>query len=241
MNNKKKIIYPLNRRFHINSGQYDLIHIQKEVDKDFKFVLQNDEKYDNVRRNRIYKRGVTKFINTILNLYKPNEDCFILDYNKENCYFSIMSVIQGYNTIYINKDKEHNKYIEMNTITNNITEKLNILNVPRQINTIFSNDKKRYVLLKIVNHSDEIFSTTRLINKERLSNIIILRDEYKKENPETFHKLSLKCYKFYKLSNRYDPIRIDNIYEFINKKNKIPIACIHQNSKFRDSLTIYFD
>tara|TARA_R110002012_G_scaffold33564_3_gene98107 strand:+ start:1516 stop:2211 length:696 start_codon:yes stop_codon:yes gene_type:complete len=231
----------MNKSFNNQSGQYDLIHIQKEVNKDFKFVLQNDEKYDNVRRNRIYKKGITKFINTILNLYKPYKDCFVLDYNKENCYFSIMSVIQGYNTIYINKDKEHNKYIEMNTITNNITEKLNILNVPRQINTIFSNDKKRYVLLKIVNHSDEIFSTTRLINKERLSNIIILRDEYKKENPETFHKLSLKCYKFYKLSNRYDPIRIDNIYEFINKKNKIPIACIHQNSKFRDSLTIYFD
>ena len=231
----------MNKSFNNQSGQYDLIHIQKEVNKDFKFVLQNDEKYDNVRRNRIYKKGITKFINTILNLYKPYKDCFVLDYNKENCYFSIMSVIQGYNTIYINKDKEHNKYIDMNTITNHITEKLHILNIPRQINTIFSNDKKRYVLLKIVNHSDEIFSTTRLINKERLSNIIILRDEYKKENPETFHKLSLKCYKFYKLSNRYDPIRIDNIYEFINKKNKIPIACIHQNSKFRDSLTIYFD
>ena len=231
----------MNKSFNNQSGQYDLIHIQKEVDKDFKFVLQNDEKYDNVRRNRIYKKGITKFINTILNLYKPYKDCFVLDYNKENCYFSIMSVIQGYNTIYINKNMKHNKYIEMNIITNNITEKLNILNVPRQINTIFSNDKKRYVLLKIVNHSDEIFSTTRLINKERLSNIIILRDEYKKENPETFYKLSLKCYKFYKLSNTYDPIRIDDIYDFIDKKNKIPIACIHQNSKFRDSLTIYFD
>lgn len=231
----------MNKSFNNQSGQYDLIHIQKEVDKDFKFVLQNDEKYDNVRRNRIYKKGITKFINTILNLYKPYKDCFVLDYNKENCYFSIMSVIQGYNTIYINKNKEHNKYIEMNIITNNITEKLNILNVPRQINTIFSNNKKRYVLLKIVNHSDEIFSTTRLINKEKLSNIIILRDEYKKENPETFHKLSLKCYKFYKLSNTSDPIRIDDIYDFIDKKNKIPIACIHQNSKFRDSLTVYFD
>tara|TARA_R110000764_G_scaffold111794_1_gene198558 strand:- start:1323 stop:2033 length:711 start_codon:yes stop_codon:yes gene_type:complete len=233
-------------KYNTPAGRYDLIHIQKEVKKDFKFVLENDKKYDNIRRNRIYKKGLTKFINNILNLYKPDDNLFIIDNTINNCYFSLMSAIQNYKCIYVNKNKEYNHYVDMNRCVNhyqynNINQNLLVLNKPRDINTIFTNNKKRYVLIKIVNHSDEIFNTTRLINTEKLPHIIILRDTYKKDNPETYRQLTLKCYNFYKITNTHDPIKINNIYEFIKKKNKISIACVHHHSKFRDSLTVYFD
>ena len=227
-------------------GQYDLIHTQKFVSKDFQIVLDNKKKYDNIRHNRIYKKGITKFIDKILNLYVPNQNLFIIDNTIDNCYFSLLCSIQNYKCIYVNKNKNYNQYVDMcrcvnNYKNNNVNQNLLILNKYREINTIFSNNKKRYVLIKIVNNSDEILLTKRLINSQKLSHIIIIRDTYKKDNPEVYKELSIKGFIFYKISNTRVPMKIINIYEFIKIKNKISIVCIHHDSKFRDSLTVYFD
>ena len=136
-------IYIMSFKYNTPAGRYDLIHIQKEVTKDFKFVLENDKKYDNIRRNRIYKKGLTKFINTILNLYKPHDNLFIIDNTINNCYFSILGAIQGFKCIYVNKNKEYNHYVDMNRSVNhyqynNVNQNLLVLNKPRDINTIFT-------------------------------------------------------------------------------------------------------
>ena len=211
---------------------YDLIHIQKNMIQPFYIVLEDDKQME-IRSRRSYNNPVSNFIIDILKLYKPHDKLFILDYNTENCFYSLLCKKAGYNTIYINPNKSYNKIIKKCCIVNDIN--LFILNIPRNINTLL---KKKYVLLKIVNDSDEALVSKRLINNQKLPHIIILRKS--KDIPMNYRKLMNKGYVFYKLSAK-SPLKISNIKTFIIKDLYSPIVAVHRNSKYRDSLTVYFD
>lgn len=211
---------------------YDLIHIQKNMIKPFYVVIQNNKQME-IRSNRSYNNPVSNFIIDILKLYKPRNNLFILDYNTENCFYSLMSKSAGYNTIYINPNKEYNKIIKKSCIVNELS--LFILNIPANINTLL---KKKVILLKIVNDSDEALVSKRLINNEKMQHIIILRKS--RDILSNYKKLQRRNYSFYKLTNN-TPLKISNIKEFIIKDLHSPIVAVHRLSKYRDSHTVYFD
>ena len=77
----------------------DVIHIQKNLDKDFQIVLENTADksrkniYDFIRKNRMYRYNDTKQIEKILSLYNPNENLCVIDYNEYSFYSIMLKII----------------------------------------------------------------------------------------------------------------------------------------------------
>tara|TARA_R110000796_G_scaffold26502_3_gene73632 strand:+ start:588 stop:1262 length:675 start_codon:yes stop_codon:yes gene_type:complete len=219
----------------------DVIHVQKNLDKDFKIVLENTtdtyrkDNYDFIRKNRMYRYYDTMQIQKILTLYKPDKNICIIDYN-EYSFYSIMSVVNGYKTFYINKSKKYyNEYIYHSLIINNILpEQLTYLNSRFIINKYV---KKYTVALLIINDIMDSLNSKRLINKGKIHNILVIRTY--EDNLAIYKQLHLLEYSFYKVGRCLN--KIENIEEFLKSDTKTSILCRHPNSILITASIVNFD
>ena len=219
----------------------DVIHIQNNLDKDFKLVLENTGDktrktvYDFIRKNRMYRYNDTMQIQKILAIYKPDKNVCIIDYN-EYSFYSIMAVVNGYNSFYLNKSKKYYKdYIYHSLIINNILpEKLTYLTTRFVINKYA---KKYTIPLLIVNDVMDALNSKRLMNMGKIHNIIVIRTY--EDNLDVYHALHLLDYNFYKVGKYLN--KIQNIDTFLEEDQETSILCRHSNSKLITECIVRFD
>ena len=219
----------------------DVIHIQNNLDKDFKIVLENTGDinrktvYDFIRKNRMYRYKDTLQIQKILKIYKPDKNTCIVDYN-EYSFYSIMSVVNGYRSFYLNKSKKYYKdYIYHSLIINNILpEQLTYLTSRFVIN---KHIKKYTIPLLIVNDVMDALNSKRLMNMGKVHNIIVIRTY--EDNLDIYNQLHLLDYTFYKIGTHLN--RIQNIETFLESDDTTSILCRHSNSKLITESIVKFD
>mgnify|MGYP003647075934 FL=1 len=219
----------------------DVIHIQKNLDKDFQIVLENTADksrkniYDFIRKNRMYRYNDTKQIEKILSIYNANENLCIIDYN-EYSFYSIMSVVNGYKTFYINKSKKYYKdYIYHSLIINNILPEQLIYLTSRFV--INKHVKNYTVPLLIVNDIMDALNSKRLMNIGKIHNIIVIRTY--EDNLEIYQELHLLDYTFYKIGVHLN--KITNIKNFLEEDQETSILCRHPHSKLITQCILTFD
>ena len=219
----------------------DVIHIQKNMQKDFQIVLENTADkyrkiiYDSIRLNRMYRYKDTMLIQKILNEYKPSLNVCIIDYNEYD-FFSIMVANYGFKVFYINQSSTHFKdYIYHSLILNNInTDSIQWLQSRRLINKFIKN---KVVPLLIVNDVADILNSKRLINKGDIHNILIIRTY--EDDLDIYKELYLLNYSFFKVDTHLN--KINNISEFLLDNYYNSILCLHPNSKLHTECIVRFD
>jgi len=225
---------------------YDVIHIQKEVSIPFDIIVPrrkdlitpNTTKknlsyptHDGIKKNRIYKPIETKIVQDILNLYKPDNNLLIVDYNT-NYYFSFMCVVQKFNVLYINPNQRYNKFLDMTKIMNNVS--FTNFNTRFKVNKIV---KTKFVPLLIVNDTIDILNSKRILRKN-LHNILIIRDRI--EDTLSVYKDILKLgFKFYQVKKNLE--FISDIKTFIEEDSQSSILAVSPGSKYQMYATVFFD
>ena len=219
----------------------DVIHIQKNIEKDFQIVLENTPSknrkkiYDGIRLNRMYRYKDTMLIQRILKEYKPSLELCIIDYNEYD-FYAIMAANYGFKVFYINKSSTHFKdYMYHSLILNNInTDNIQWLQSRRLINKFV---KSKQVPLLIVNDPADILNSKRLINKGDIHNIIIIRTY--EDNLDIYKELHLLNYSFFKIDTHLN--KINNISEFLLDNHYNSILCLHPHSKLHTECIVRFD
>ena len=219
----------------------DVIHIQNNLDKDFKLVLENTADktrkniYDFIRKNRMYRYNDTIQIEKILSLYKPDKNMCRIDYN-EYSFYSIMSVVNGYKVFYLNKSKKlYKNYIYHSLIINNILpEQLTYLTSRFVVNKYVKNYT---VPILIVNDIMDALNSKRLINMGKIHNILVIRTY--EDNLDIYKQLHLLEYTFYKVGKYLNKIK--DIEIFLEQDQETSILCRHSNSKLITQSIVRFD
>ena len=225
---------------------YDVIHIQKKVSIPFDIIIPRRKdliapstakknisfpSHDGIKKNRIYKPIETKIVQDILNLYTPEENLLVVDYNT-NYYFSIMCSVQKFNVLYINPNQRYNKFLDMTKIMNNIS--FTNFNSRFKVNKIV---KTKFVPLLIVNDTIDILNSKRILRK-KLHNILVIRDRI--EDTESIYNDILKLgFTLYKVKKNLECI--SNIKTFLQEDSQSSILAISPASKYSQYAIICFD
>ena len=224
---------------------YDVIHIQKHVNIKFDIVIPDTidliKKHEKsiikipshvgIRANRIYKKYETILVQDILNLYTPNDNLMIVDYNTDY-YFALMCSVQNFKVIYINQSQRYNKFLKMSQILNNIT--FQNLNSRFKINKAIGTP---FVPLLIVNDIADIMNSKRIL-RNHLHNVLIIRDEIE-DNLYIYRQLLHKSFKLYKVKKHLEII--NNIKIFLDEDNTTSIIAIAPGSKLQQHTLLHFD
>ena len=225
---------------------YDVIHIQKEVSIPFDIIVprrkdlitQSTTKknvsyptHDGIKKNRIYKPIETKIVQDILNLYKPDNNLLIVDYNT-NYYFSFMCVVQKFNVLYINPHQRYNKFLDMTKILNNVT--FTNFNTRFKVNKIV---KTKFVPLLIVNDTIDILNSKRILRK-KLHNILIIRDRIE-DTLDVYNDILKLGFKLYQVKKNLE--FISDIERFIEEDSESSILAVSPGSKYKQYATVFFD
>lgn len=215
------------------SNTYDMMRIQRTL-KPFYIILEN-EKDDNIRKNRNYYENINKVFCELLDKYKK---CTVVDYNKNNCFFALTSHINNHKTYYINKNKEYNKFVRRSCVVNDI-KPLFVLNELVNRNKILKNQKINFL---ICNGLKDIYLTKRIFNKEKIENIFILQDKkpFDDEDYKILMNLTIKGYSFYTAKPKMVRINMKNAMRLLENE-KEPLIAIHYSSKYFDSFVVTFD
>tara|TARA_R110000787_G_scaffold185395_2_gene297134 strand:+ start:705 stop:1388 length:684 start_codon:yes stop_codon:yes gene_type:complete len=226
-------------------ASYDIINIQKYVKTPFQIVIPEKKDFTKylinrafktpthigIKENRIYKPLETKIVQDILNLYTPNANTIIIDYNT-NYYFSLMIAKQNFDVIYINICQRYNKFLNMSKIINNIT--FQSLNTRFKINKIV---KKKFVPLLIVNDVVDITNSKRILNNN-LHNILIIRDEID-DTIAVYKDLLARSFNLYKIKKHLE--LITDIDSFLQYDDSTSILAIAPGSKYKQYSVVFFD
>ena len=225
---------------------YDVIHIQKQVSVPFDIIVPRKKDlitptttkknvsfptHDGIKKNRIYKPIETKIVQDILDLYQPEDDLLIVDYNT-NYYFSLMCSIQKFNVLYINPNQRYNKFLDMSQIMNNVS--FTNFNSRFKVNKIV---KTKFVPLLIVNDTIDILNSKRILRK-KLHNILVIRDRI--EDTESIYNDILKLgFTLYKVKKNLECI--SNIKTFLQEDSQSSILAVSPGSKYKQYATVFFD
>ena len=215
------------------SNTYDMLRIQTTL-KPFYIILEN-EKDDNIRKNRNYYENINKVFCELLDKYKKST---VVDYNKNNCFFALTAHINNHKTYYINKNKNYNKFVRRSCVVNDI-KPLFVLNELVNRNKILKNQKINFL---ICNCLKDIYLTKRIFNKEKIENIFILQDKkpFDDEDYKILMNLTIKGYSFYTANPKM--VRINMKYAMrLLENEKEPLIAIHYSSKYFDSFVVTFD
>ena len=216
--------------------KHSLINIQSVVKNSFDIVIPNSilKKYhDEILKTNMYKLNITTLVQEILNLYKPNEETYIVDYSN-NCFYSIMCAKQKFNVIYNNSLQKYNKFIELSKIINRV-EFINI-NSKFKINNYI---KTKFVPLLILTNPKYITNSKRPLNSYKIHNIIIIRDDDNSNDIKEYKVLLEKNYIFYKIDVLLT--KINKLHEFLKEDKYSSIIAVAPNSKYSNIETVYFD
>jgi len=215
--------------------KYDLIHIQSIIKKYFSIVIPNQllkDSHVNIPKHKMYKKHITKVVQEVINLYTPDDETYIVDYNS-NCFYSLMCSMQDFNVIYINPLQKYNKFIELSKIINDID--FVHINSRFKIN---NHVKTKFIPLLIVNDPADLSNSKRPLNGSKLHNIIIIRD-YIEGDYEHYIPIIQKNYIFFKIHTLLT--KIDNLKEFLETDAYSSVIAVAPNSKYSTLETVYFD
>jgi len=223
----------------------DIIHIQKLVKIPFDIVIPNKvdlaKRYEHtnirvpihtgIRKHRIYKEIETKLVQSILDLYTPDDNLIVIDYNT-NYYFSLMCAVQKFKVIYINQSQRYNRFLKMSQMLNNV----NFINLNSRfkVNKII---KITFVPLLIVNDAEDIMNSKRIL-RNHLHNILIIRDLIK-DSLYIYKELLHRSFKLYKVKKNLEII--NNIEEFLEEDEETSIIAIAPGSKLKQFTIVNFD
>tara|TARA_R110000851_G_scaffold127889_2_gene260025 strand:+ start:514 stop:1197 length:684 start_codon:yes stop_codon:yes gene_type:complete len=225
---------------------YDVIHIQKEVSIPFDIIVPRRKDliiskttkknvsyptHDGIKKNRIYKPIETKIVQDILNLYKPDNNLLIVDYNT-NYYFSFMCAVQKFNVLYINPNQRYNKFLDMTKIMNNVS--FTNFNTRFKVNKIV---KTKFVPLLIVNDTIDILNSKRILRK-KLHNILIIRDRIE-DTLDVYNDILKLGFKLYQIKKNLE--FISDIKTFIEEDSESSILAVSTGSKYKMYATVFFD
>ena len=216
---------------------YEIATIQSNVSTPFHLVLEDGKASSKeIRKNRIYNLSLTKFVTKLLSFYKYKTG-LVVDY-LPICYFSLYATLLGYKTLYVNSNRKYQKYIDYSCILNNIDNMQYIPNW-RHVNSFV---KDKHIILQICDRFDFAINSKRLITKNKVDNIILLRNDafYDFDNfSVTMLYLIKNAYALYKINKDDTITAFDNWRE--GWKDYQPIVAVHTSSKYRSGCTVYFD
>ena len=229
----------------MNPSPRDIIHIQKLVKIPFDIVIPNKldllkkhEKtsiriptHTGIRKHRIYKELETKLVQSILDLYTPDDNLIVIDYNT-NYYFSLMCAVQKFKVIYINQSQRYNRFLKMSQMLNNV----NFINLNSRfkVNKIV---KIMFVPLLIVNDVEDIMNSKRIL-RNHLHNILIIRDLIK-DSLYIYKELLHRGFKLYKVKKNMEII--NNIELFLKEDEQTSIVAVSPGSKLKQFTIVNFD
>jgi len=193
--------------------------------------------FNNDKTHPIYHPEIIKILTKLFKRYDTKGGDLVVDYC-DNAFASIYGNLVGFKTLYINGSHKYTKILETFKHVNSIRD-FNRIYTWRDVNGLIKNKK---VLLQVVDKSQHILNSRRLIGNEKLDNIlIILKDKIidLDELEEAIGYLHINRYSFYHITENGIMPFVKRVEIDITKS--IAILCVHNNSRYRSDFVVYFD